>query len=80
MKKEAKKCEKWRKLGANPTSKPDLAGERKAPFEEDGLILRAAKESSKKYIKKLGELKENSWSIFEEILKYTVYSFSQLEF
>ena len=35
--------------------KPDLAGERKATFETDGLILGAAKEKLNNYIKKLGE-------------------------
>ena len=43
-----KRTEKERKKSPTrprPTSKPDLAGERKAPFEADGLILGAAKES-----------------------------------
>ena len=48
-KKETKKrSEKERKRAQHePTSarKPDLAGERKAPFEADGFMLGAAQES-----------------------------------
>ena len=45
MKKEAKKMRSSAQREPTCARKPALAGERNAPFEADGLILGAAKES-----------------------------------